>query len=220
MRHFTISLLLLCLGASLVTSCIDSSSIDEDRLIIDPLDFPMFEFDAEGVPYRWQRPEFTAEMQAAVKNELIGYGWQWMQTHEILETGYVDSKEYYESIIGPSPSSYYIESDSVLTRYFASDALHKDCFLQQGYTLDVETGLLSDGCSPSGIIPWSFYLRIWSIFQHNGRWFIMTVEPLATRIDEAGKSCTVWGVSQYGRMNSGDLQQMQRTYTYDYSQVN
>lgn len=224
--------LLIASASIILTSC------DWDRLlgevderdktvIIEPPSDPRFQFDADSIPYPygWEMPELSYEMQQRVKTEVIGYGWKWLQTSEIYSSGYVDYEDFYESMIGMSPSSYYIKSDDELIRYFHSDACNEDAYLVYGYTLDTETGVMTNGSTHLGILPWTFYLKVLSLYEyfdvkHDCRWYMACVEPLCMRSDAEGESHIVWGLSHYVRMTQEELQQMQRQYDFDYSQVN
>lgn len=216
----TILFCVLCLTIGEMTSCNESEINDKDLLIIEPPYEPMFQFDEQGIPYRLNSPTLSQEMQQDVRREAIGYGWKWMQTFEILDDGFVKPEDYYASTYGKNPTSYYIKSEKELIRYFWSDAIPAKAFLAQGFTMDAETGVLSDGNKPLGILPWTFYLRIWSIYQLNGRWYMSTIEPLGMRTDKNGKLRPVWGNSQYYRMSEAELRQMQKEHTFDYSIVN
>lgn len=213
---------LLCLSLGISTSCIDlDNEMDNNGILtIDPPYEPMFQFDEQGTPYYLNTPTLSQEMQRDVQNEAIGYGWKWMQTFEIRDDGFVNPEDYYKDMIGVSPTSYYLKSDKELVRYFWSDAIPAMAFLNQGFTMDAKTGIMSDDNNPSGILPWSFYLRIWSIYKLSGRWYIDTIEPLGSRNDGTGQTHTVWGYSHYYRMSEAELKQMQKEYSFDYSQVN
>lgn len=213
---------LLCLSFGISTSCndLDKEMDNNGILTIDPPYEPMFQFDEQGTPYYLNTPTLSQEMQRDVQNEAIGYGWKWMQTFEIRDDGFVNPEDYYKDMIGVSPTSYYLKSDKELVRYFLSDAIPAMAFLNQGFTMDAKTGIMSDDNNPSGILPWSFYLRIWSIYKLSGRWYIDTIEPLGSRNDGTGQTHTVWGYSHYYRMSEAELKQMQKEYSFDYSQVN
>lgn len=213
---------LFCLSLGMTTSCVDLDNEEDNNVIlpIDPPFEPMFQFDEQGIPYLLNTPTLSLEMQRDFRNEAVGYGWKWMQTFEIRNDGFVEHEDYYKGMIGPSPSSYYIKSDKELVRYFCSEAIPAMAFHTQGFTMDEATGVLSDGNNPSGILPWTLYLRIWSIYKLSGRWYIDTIEPLGLRNDGTGQSYTIWGYSHYYRMSDAELKQMQEEYSFDYSQVN
>lgn len=213
---------LLCLSLGWATSCSESDNETDENTLhpIEPPYEPMFQFDEQGIPYRLNSPTLSLEMQRDVQNEALGHGWKWMQTFEIQDNGFVKSEDFYKEMIGPSPTSYYIKSDKELVRYFLSDANHATAFHTQAFTMDTKAGVLSDGNSSSGITPQSFLFRIWGIYKLNRRWYMDTIEPLGTRLDENGVSKTVWGYSHYFRMSDDELRQMQNEYTFDYSSVN
>jgi len=200
--------LLLC-GA---VSCTDANDKDDDLVIIEPPYVPMFQFDEQGVPYRWETPTLSAEMQESLRSEFVGYGWKWMQTNEIDSAGWVESEGFYETLYGVGPISYYVGSDSTITSFYHSDATNQDGYLCDNYALSPESGILSNGTKPFGRDGGDLYLRIWSIYQLSGRWYISCVEPLCTRYNEIGLPHTVWGTSHYARMSDQELQQMRKQY--------
>lgn len=218
MKRNAILLCLVCLVMGMMTSCSDSGSKTDNPFIIEPPYEPMFQFDEQGVPYRF--PNLSPEMQQDLKKEAIGYGWMWMQTNEIQDDGHVNPKGFYEDMVGAGPSSYYIKSDKEIIEYFFADHIPASAFWSRGFTMDAVTGTLSDGNNPEGAYPWTFFLRVWSIYQLNGRWYMTTIEPLGRRSDGNGELKMVWGCSQYYRMSDAELKKMQETHPYDYSQVN
>lgn len=222
MKRKTILFFLLSLSASMATSCGDSGSdFEEPILPIEPPCEPMFQFDEHGIPYRFCTPTLSQEMQQNIRHEAIGYGWKWMQTFEILDDGFVDPTDYYQSRDGATPASYYFKSEGEMVRYFYSVPIYKKAYLEQGFALEPATGTLSEGSHPSGIIPWALYLRIWSVYQLNGKWYMSTIEPLGMREDiENDEYRIIWGASQYYRMSDDELKQMQEEYSYNFSKVN
>lgn len=211
--------LMMLLSLTAVTSCSQNDDDDNPLVIIEPDDVPMFEFGEDGIPYRWHSPYLSAEMQDAFRKEAIGYGWKWMQTHKIAYSG-VATDDFYGERYGMSPSSYYIESDASIIRYFHSDAVNADAFLQSGYTMDLKTGILSNSDRLQLALPWSLYMRVWTIYNLSGRWYMSCIEPLGIGIGDDWQEHVVWGTSQYVRMTDAELRAMQKKHCFDYSQVN
>lgn len=222
-----ISLLLPCLLSGALTSChliYGFDDCDNDRLIIEPPCCPMFQYDDDGIPCRYDQPELPAMMQEDLKNEFFGYGWRWMHTDEIDSTGavYAKSEDFYSTHHDLSPMSYYFKSDTEMTMYFHPNTVNvnHDAYLQHGYAADLQLGILSDGNQPLAIRPWSFYIRIWNIYSLSGKWHIDCIEPLCYEFDDDGQRHIIWGTSHYVRMTSNELRKMQQQYSFDYSQVN
>lgn len=188
--------------------------------VIEPPHYPMFQFDADGVPYLREHPSIDAEMQEYLLKEFFGYGWKWMQTHEIEPTGEVRNEGYYSSQSGISPVSYYFPSDTEMVRYFHDYKVGEDAYLANSFDTDSQYGILSFSGKPLVLRPWTFYIRIWAIYPFSGRWYMDCVEPLSISIDEAGEEHIVWGTSHYVRMSDMELKQIQLRYSFDYSQVN
>lgn len=217
MKTRTIFCLMMILALTSLTSC--ESNLDEQpEVIIEPDDVPMFEFGEDGIPFRWHSPYLSAEMQEAFRKEAIGYGWRWMQTYEITYGG-VAANEFYGELYGMSPSSYYIETETSIIRYFHSDTVPADAFLQSGYTIDLKTGIMTNSDRQQPAMPWSLYMRVWTIYNLSGRWYMSCVEPLCTRQGGDGQQHVVWGTSQYVRMTDAELRAMQKKHNFDYSQV-
>lgn len=208
-----IMLMLMMLPMWVVTSC-DSAIEDENLVIIEPEDLPMFQFDENGTPYRWHTPMLSATIQRDMQKEFVGYGWKWMQTNEIMENGHVCPKEYYEDMIGMSPSSYYVESDKKLVSFFYSDAKNKLVYKSYDCQMDTKTGMVTTGIFSSAGYPWSIYMRVWSIYELSGKWYMSCVEPLAIKTTDFGNTI-VWGTSQYVRMTDAELQDMQKKHNFN-----
>lgn len=218
MRKVTL-FFLFCLTLGLATSCNESDN-DDFLHPIEPENLPMFQFDEQGIPYRWETPTLSEEMQQNLVKQVVGYGWKWMQTNEIQDDGHVNHEGYYENLYGPSPASYYIKSDKELVKYFWSDAIPAMAFLDHLYTMDMTKGILAAGNPSPSIYPWSVFIRIWGIWQLDGKWYMTTIEPLGIRGNGNGGYKTIWACSQYIRMSNDELKQMQKDYTFDYSRVN
>lgn len=209
---------MMLMSLTAVTSCSQNDDDDNPLVVIEPDDVPMFEFGEDGIPYRWHSPYLSAEMQDAFRKEAVGYGWKWMQTNEITYGG-IATNEFYGERIGMSPSSYYIESGSSIIRYFHSNTVPADAYLQSGYTMDLKTGILAN-CDKFLVSPWSLYMRVWTIYNLSGRWYMSCLEPLGIGLDDYGQEHVVWGTSQYVRMTDAELRAMQKKHCFDYSQVN
>lgn len=203
----------LCLAVGMLTSCIGSDNEWDSNYVIpiEPPYEPMFQFDEEGVPCRLNSPTLSQDMQRDVQKEAIGYGWKWMLTFEIQDDGFVKSEDFYKSMFGASPTSYYIKSDRDLVRYFWSDAIGGPTYRAQRFSINTKTGVLTDEDNQSD--PWTTILRIWSIYKVNGRWYMDTVEPLCIRSDKNGEYKLVWGWSHYYRMSKDELRAMQDEHT-------
>lgn len=222
MRSKVFLFCMLLLSMSMLASCNDADNgMGKGGIIpIEPPYKPMFQFDEQGIPYRLNAPMLSPEMQQDIQNEAFGYGWKWMQTFEILENGFVDPKDFYTERYGAGPTSYYFKSDHELVKFFYSGAFNKAFYLNQGFSYETTTGIMSDGQNPSGLLPWTFFLRIWSIYNLNDRWYMSIIEPLGMQSDGNGGYKNVWGYSHYYRMSDEELRMMQAEYTTNYSQIN
>lgn len=221
MKMKGISVYVMMLLSLLAVASCSVDGEDDRRVIIEPPELPMFQFGADGIPYRYGMPNLPKEMQETFRKEAVGYGWKWMQTNEIMEDGWVNITPYYDGMYGVSPSSYYIESANRLVKYFHSDAVNADAFWRSGCEMDVKTGILTNGATLNGIITiWDIYFRVWGMHELSGKWYMSCIEPLCTRSTDDGRQKVVWGMSQYVRMTAAELREMQKKHTFDYTQVN
>lgn len=205
-------LILIASILSLTTSCLnDDDSYDSNRLIIDPLDQPMFEFGSDGIPYKYGNLNLSDEMQDALRRELLGYGWRRMQTNEIYENGYVRNEEFYNDHIGMSPYSHLIMSGTELKRYFhSSNTLKTDTI--SGFEFNIKTGTVANSVTSSDSKGGAVLLRIWTIYNLSGKWYMSCIEPLCVRHTEEGIDRTIWGTSHYVRMTDSELKDWEKSY--------
>lgn len=210
-----IVLLLSALSCALwATSCCPFGDDNDNVVTIDPVEYPMFEFDEQGIPYRWEHPLLDEAMLQTIRREFFGYGWKWMQTNEIDSAGCVIGKDYYLQLLGASPTSYYLQSDSVLQGYLISDAVGKYAFWEGRCRFDPSVGDLAGKNSSSDDDDAFIYFRIWSVYQLNGKWYMLCVMPLSVRNDGHGRYRQVWGASQYVRMSDTELLETQQKYSW------
>ena len=189
---------------------LDSNNEPEKPLPVEPENLPMFQFNESGIPYRYGLPTIPKNIQESLKKEFIGYGWKWMQTNEILETGYVKHEGYYDGMYGVNPPDfYYMKSDGAdaeYVKYFYSDAQNKKVYYPHNCAFNPETGIILNG---------SGNFRIWTIYKLSGKWFMSWLEPISKRQNPDGTFRDVWAVSQFVRMTDTELKEMQKDYTLD-----
>lgn len=214
MKTRTIFYLMMLVSVISTTSC-ESYLNEQPEVVIEPDDVPMFQFGEDGIPYRWHTPTLSADMQRDLQKEFVGYGWKWMQTNEILASGLVLPKEYYETMIGASPKSYYIESATELVTFFYSDATPAYLFSRDDYQMDVKTGLMTSEKLSSYGMPWNVYMRVWTIYKLSGRWYMSCLQPLCTRTSDSQEKRLVWATSQYVRMTDDELKQMKAKHNFE-----
>lgn len=215
-------LCLLSLSWGMMTACKDSDNeLDMgEMLIIDPENLPMFQFDEQGIPYRLDFPTLPPDMQQDIRNEVFGHGWKWMQTNEIQENGYVKPGTFSNPRYEWEPISYLFKSDNKLVKYIGHQTSATKGFLDQGFETELSRGILSDGNRPMSVIPWTFFIRIWGVYELDGRWYMSIVEPLGIEGNTPEEVRPIWGCTQFVRMTPTELKQMQETYTLDYNIIN
>ena len=211
-RRTVLQLLFMAIMMMATASCMDfdNENDEPEKPTIDPVEFPMFQFNESGIPYRYGEPTIPKDIQETLKKEFIGYGWKWMQTNEILETGYVKPEGYYKDLIGVNPPDfYYMKSDgahSEYVKYFYSDAKNKKLYYPYNCAFNPETGVILNG---------SGNFRIWTIYKLSGKWFMSWFETNGKRQNPDGTYHDVWAVSQFVRMTDTELKEMQTDYTLD-----
>ena len=208
-RRTLLQLLFMAIMMMATASCMDfdNENDEPEKPTIDPVEFPMFQFNESGIPYRYGEPTIPKDIQETLKKEFIGYGWKWMQTNEILETGYVKPESYYEDMYGITPPDFYhMKSDMEYIKYFYSDALNKKVYYPQSCAFNPETGVVLNGRGN---------FRIWTIYKLSGKWFMSWFEIIGKRQNPDGTYHDVWAVSQFVRMTDTKLKEMQKDYTLD-----
>lgn len=210
-KRTLLQLVIMAIMIMTTASCgdyLDSNDEPEKPLPVEPENLPMFQFNESGIPYRYGQPTIPKDIQETLKKEFIGYGWKWMQTNEILETGYVKHEGYYDGMFGVYPPDfYYMKSDGAdaeYIKYFYSDAKNKKLYYPQSCTFNPETGVILNG---------SGNFRIWTIYKLSGKWFMSWLEPISKRQNPDGTFRDVWAVSQFVRMTDTELKEMQKDYT-------
>ena len=207
MKRILQQLIVIAVMMMMTTSCMDYADSNNEPtkpLPIEPENLPMFQFNESGIPYRYGEPTIPKDIQETLKKEFIGYGWKWMQTNEILETGYVKPESYYENMYGITPPDFYhMKSDMEYIKYFYSDALNKKVYYPQSCAFNPETGVVLNGRGN---------FRIWTIYKLSGKWFMSWFEIIGKRQNHDGTYRDVWAVSQFVRMTDDQLKEMPKNY--------
>ena len=104
----------LLLMAPMFISC-DLSDKEEPIIIIEP---PMggFIIDEDGIPRRDDgTTQLSENEQQLIKNEVIGYGWKWLNTYEINEHGAWVYQDYFKENPTARCCNYYFPSADEMT---------------------------------------------------------------------------------------------------------
>lgn len=203
------SLLKMAFALFAMTVCFTACDDDiNNPFVVCPTD-TMFKFDADGVPYVEHDKGYEADLVRVLNEEVVGHGWKWCATFEILENGAVSTKPYWEGMIGAGPSHYYFKSKTELVEYFYADAIPADCFFTHNVEIDGSKVTLND----------NFYMNIFSIYAYNGRVYMDVVESMGERYDGKGGYKKVWGVSTYMQTTTKELKEIQEQYSIDFSLV-
>ncbi|MBQ7422832.1 MAG: hypothetical protein IJV27_11940 [Prevotella sp.] len=191
----------LLVSLPLLASCHFLDIDDEPELIIDPPVWGRFVFDDDGVPG-------SREMEAVAKEvfnrAVVGYGWKWEATREILPDGSVGEKDYWQNMIGKAPENYFFGQEQ-MTAFFCSDArqgqlMHRDF----PYSYDeADNGVYAGG------------RRILQILSCDvGSDYLWCVELLGYRDERA-----VYGVTTMKRLTSRELEEMREKYAVEWDET-
>lgn len=205
-KRTLLQLVVMAVMIMTTASCKDylDSNNEQEKPIIEPPYYPFIQFNESGIPYRYGEPTIPKDIQETLKKEFIGYGWKWMQTNEILETGYVKPESYYEDMYGITPPDFYhMKSDMEYIKYSYSDALNKKVYYPQNCAFNPETGVVLNGRGN---------FRIWTIYKLLGKWYMSWFEIICKRQNPDGTYRDVWAVSQFVRMTDDQLKEMPKNY--------
>jgi hypothetical protein len=91
---------------------------------------------------------FVSEHQEASAADFekyaIGFGWAEIETHRIEGTGNISEKNYWEGLIGGSPSKYEFAKDE-FTEFYYADAYPADVYVKGSMRFDQNTGQVDFG---------------------------------------------------------------------------
>lgn len=165
----------------------------------DDVDFPTFTFNENG---ECEPASLTPISSARFEEAVVGYGWKHVHTYEINPDGTCQTQDYYTDLIGAGPTQYYVESHSSLKAYMYVDAYPASGFRTYTYTYSDENRLL-DG-----------QRTVFQLLSVNGD----TMELLVHLGVRAGGT-DIYGYSIYQRMTAQELEEVQKTYHTDLSDV-
>lgn len=198
---------LCCIVAACVLqSCLNDDEFDPNGfLIVDPMDITV-EFQENGEPMLRGFTEFTdAEHEATAASVLFGSGWWHVETHEILENGTVDPKDYWKDLYGGGPHDWYFETHTQFTKYFYFDAKPALAFSKEKVSVDLRSGKVTTDDSPLKL------MQLVALYQASDSWRLITIEPGGIR---TGRQ--IFHLHEYRTMTAEELKKIQTEYTYDW----
>lgn len=161
--------------------------------------FPTFTFNENGV---CEPTSLTPISSTRFEEAVVGYGWKHVHTYEINPDGTCQAQDYYTDLIGAGPTLYYVESHSSLKAYMYVDAYPALGFRTYTYTYSDENRLL-DG-----------QRTVFQLLSVSGD----TMELLVHLGVRAGGT-NIYGYSIYQRMTAQELEEVQKTYSTDLSNI-
>ena len=165
----------------------------------DDVNFPTFTFNENG---ECEPASLTPISSARFEEAVVGYGWKHVHTYEINPDGTCQTQDYYKDLDGAGPIQYYVESHSSLKVYMYVDAYPASGFRTVAYTFSDGNRLLSNQNT------------VFQVLSVNGN----TMEILDWLGIRAGGT-EIYGYSIYRRMTNQELEEVQKTYHTDLSDV-
>ena len=117
-----ITAMLMCLGAGMLTGCNGDDVLGE------------YTDDGEFVVSKRQQVSTQKFNQT-----LVGHGWYEAETHEILDNGKYEKRDYWEGLIGVAPDNYEF-GEGTVTAYYYLDAYPADAYRKLPMRYDETTG--------------------------------------------------------------------------------
>lgn len=165
----------------------------------DNVNFPTFTFNENG---ECEPASLTPISSARFEEDVVGYGWKHVHTYEINPDGTCQTQDYYKDLDGAGPIQYYVESNYSLKKYMYIDAYPASGFRTVAYTFSDGNRLLSNQNT------------VFQILSVNGD----TMEILDWLGIRAGGT-EIYGYSIYRRMTNQELEEVQKTYHTDLSDI-
>lgn len=165
----------------------------------DDVNFPTFTFNENG---ECEPASLTPISSARFEEAVVGYGWKHVHTYEINPDGTCQTQDYYQDLTGTGPTQYYVESNSSLKKYMYIDAYPAWGFRTVAYTFSDGNRLLSNQNT------------VFQVLSVNGD----TMEILDWLGIRAGGT-EIYGYSIYRRMTNQELEEVQKTYHTDLSDI-
>ncbi len=151
----------------------------------------------------WTLPNLDPLTRAEFEQKVVGYGWKWINTYEIMENGELAQKTYWEDMYGGSPDQYYFAKDSV-TRFFWADAIPADCYWTSAYTYDEKGNQVSiEHETPT--------LQLLKLEDSR----LEAIEYLG----QLGDGTKIYGYSIYRRMSDEELEECRKSYPTNFEDV-
>lgn len=161
------------------------------------------EKEEKGDHGEWTLPNLEPLTEAEFEQQVVGYGWKWIDTYEIKENGELAQKSYWKDMEGGSPHQYYFAKDSV-TRFFWADAIPADCYWTTAYTYEEKENQVSTAYG-------ELALQLLKLEDSK----LETIEYLGQR----GGGIKVYGYSIYQRMSDEELEECRKSYPTNFEDV-
>ena len=152
----------------------------------------------------WFLPDVTAISKERFNEKIVGNGWDYMCTYKIESDGTCAIGEYYNGMIGKSPSFYYFDKECVTT-FFFYDAIPATCYRKQSYSyVENDNSIIKVGNSPT-------FMRIIYISDY----FFEAIEYLGYN-DKEGH---IYGYSIFQKMFPERLDEVREKYATNFDEL-
>ena len=168
-------------------------------------DSPAFVFDRNG---NCTAASVTSLSQKDFNLQVVGSGWKHLSTYEIDTNGNPSGKEYYEDMIGSSPTDFYFESATSLKAYFFADAIPASGYKTHNYTYEEEDNTFWS-------IDSSKLLNLRQIVYLRGD-LMKVLIYLGQRSTGGGTMRYIYGYSTYQRMTEKELAACQESHPVNF----
>ena len=211
----------LCLAGALLlsitsfTSCDLSDETTNPILIIEPPTASLV-IGEDGIPRREDATALSDEMKKAIREEVIGHGWKWLQTYEIDEHGALINEDYFATHTTARCCNYYFPSTTDMTIYSYVYGSKDPGYFDWSIAIDYTNGDVLQDVQDEKY----FLLNILSIFYLDGKWYMVTVERLGMNGNGLGMYHNGFATSEYVRMSDDELANYQRNYSIDWMMIN
>jgi hypothetical protein len=205
----------LLLSISSLVSCDLSDETTKPILIIEP-PTSSFVIGEDGIPRREDATTLSNDMKKAIRDEVIGHGWKWLQTYEIDEHGALINEDYFATHTTARCCNYYFPSATDMTIYSYVYGSEDPGYFDWPIAIDYTNGdVLHEVLDEK-----YFLLNILSIFYLDGKWYMVTVERLGMNGNGLGMYHNGFATSEYVRMTDDELANYQRDYSIDWMLIN
>lgn len=148
-------------------------------------------------------PELEALTKAEFEQQVVGYGWKWIDTYEIKSDKKLADKPYWEGMEGASPKQYYFAKDSI-TSFVRVNAIPANCYWTTAYTYGENENQVT-------AVHGETSLQVFRLEDNK----LEAIEYLGQRME----GIKIYGYSIYQRMSDEELEKCRKSYPTNFEDV-